>query len=231
MSLWARLAREYLALRFRWIDRRRHQRWVLERFDGFELLVMPEVFHPALFHSSSLMADVLRDTPLDPDAGVLDLGCGSGYLALVAARRGCRVTAIDLNPDAVRCAKVNVTINRLEDRIEVRDGDLWNALTTERFDLVLFNPPFLPASAMARGKPARPWDLAWFEPSGLAERFAQGLPGRLTEHGKAWVVTSSHSSTDWAEVLAAHGLSTTTLRAKRLPTGEILAILEVRPRT
>ncbi len=60
-----------------------------------------------------------------------------------------RVVAVDINPAAVRCAQINALLNQLEQRIEVRRGDLFAPVAGERFDLVLFNPPFL------RGAPRR----------------------------------------------------------------------------
>ena len=78
---------------------------------------------------------------------VLDMGTGSGIAAIAAARRGARVVAVDISTEAVRCARINVLLNRVDDRVEIRCGDLFEPVQGERFDLVLFNPPFYAGQA------------------------------------------------------------------------------------
>ena len=80
---------------------------------------------------------------------MLDLGSGSGACGLAAARRGCSVVAVDINPSAVRCTRVNALLNCSNLEIDVRQGDLFAPVQHERFDVVLFNPPYY------RGVPAR----------------------------------------------------------------------------
>lgn len=63
----------------------------------------------------------------DPLSGftVLDVGCGSGILAIAAAFLGCgSVTGVDLDPDAVEAARENVKINHVEDKVRILEGDL-----------------------------------------------------------------------------------------------------------
>ena len=82
---------------------------------------------------------------LVPDAFLgtaLDLGCGAGTLALVAARRGAkRAVGVDLNPRAVELAKFNARLNALD--AEFLAGDSVEPVANERFDLVLSQPPFV----------------------------------------------------------------------------------------
>jgi release factor glutamine methyltransferase len=94
------------------------------------------------------------------------------------------VVAVDINPAAVRCASINALLNHLEHKIEVRHGDLFAGLSSERFDLVLFNPPFL------LGKPRDDRDRAW-RSTDVAERFAAGLAAQLKPGGYALVVLST----------------------------------------
>src|SRR5262249_54957822 len=136
----------------RMVLRRRVGRLILEHLDGVPLLVLPEVFHPTVFRTSALLARTIATAappgcrPGTGAAGqeggyVLDMGTGTGVGAVFAARQGCRVVGVDVNPEAVRCARINTLLNRLEDRIEIREGDLFAPVQGERFDLVLFNPP------------------------------------------------------------------------------------------
>jgi methylase of polypeptide subunit release factors len=75
-------------------------------------------------------------------------------------------------------------LNHVEDRIQVHQGDLFGPVKNERFDLILFNPPFF------RGEPREPYDRAWRSPD-VAERFAVDLSRHLTANGQALVVLSS----------------------------------------
>lgn len=168
------------------ILRRRLRRRVLEHLDGVPLLVLPDVFHPTVFLSSALLVRTLaKRAPAGGDASrALDMGTGSGVGAVFAARHGYRVTAVDINPEAVRCARINALMNHLDDCIEVREGDLFTPVEGETFDLVLFNPPFF------RGTPKDALDRAW-RATDVLERFAAGLPAALTPEGRALIVLSS----------------------------------------
>lgn len=71
---------------------------------------------------------------------VLDVGTGSGVLAVFAADRARRVVALDIDPLAVENARYNVVQHKLVDRIEVRQSDLFSGVgENEKFDVILFN--------------------------------------------------------------------------------------------
>jgi SAM-dependent methyltransferase len=72
----------------------------------------------------------------------LDLGTGCGLLALVAASHSDRVLAVDRNPRAVQMARFNARLNGLSG-VECREGDLFEPVRNDRFDLVVSNPPFV----------------------------------------------------------------------------------------
>lgn len=78
-------------------------------------------------------------------AKALDMGTGSGILALEAAKYSGKVIAVDVSKRAVEELRKKVVSESL-DNIEVRESDLFSAIgNDERFDLILFNPPYLPA--------------------------------------------------------------------------------------
>jgi release factor glutamine methyltransferase len=169
--------------------RRRLGRVVLEEVDGLPLIVLPEVFNPALFRTGTVLAEAVASSPWAAPRSVgsraLDLGTGSGVGAVFAARRGHQVVAVDLNPEAVRCARLNALLHRLEDQIEAREGDLFAPVAGERFDLILFNPPFF------RGVPKNNrFDLAW-RGTDVLERFAAGLPAALAPDGVLLLLLST----------------------------------------
>jgi HemK-related putative methylase len=147
-------------------------------------VVLPGVFNPAVFRSGQYFADFLSEMKLYRHGmSVLDLGTGSGVLAVIAAIRSCRVTAIDIEKQPVACAQANAALSGVE--VRVLQGDLFAPVRGERFDLVLFNPPWY------RGVPKSSADRAWRSPD-IFERFASNLPNMLNPKGQALIILSSH---------------------------------------
>jgi methylase of polypeptide subunit release factors len=77
-----------------------------------------------------------------PVARALDLGTGNGHQALLAAHHVERITAIDINPRALRFAAFNAELNRAHG-IEFREGNLFEPVAGEEFDLIVCNPPYV----------------------------------------------------------------------------------------
>jgi release factor glutamine methyltransferase len=110
--------------------------------------VLPSVFNPALHFTSAFLVEYLRRSGVvSPGSSVLDLGTGTGIAAIAAAQAGAgRVVATDINPDAARCAAYNVRRYRLHDVVAVRQGDLFEPVRGEHFDLIISNPPYFKGS-------------------------------------------------------------------------------------
>ena len=157
---------------------------MVEEVGGYPIVVMPQVFNPRLLRSGKFFASQLDERTVPPGISVLDLGTGSGIGAIVAARWADTVVAVDINPVAVRCATINALLNHVEDRVTVRYGDLFQPVEGERFDLILFNPPFY------RGTPRDLTDVAW-RSEDVVSRFACELSQHLTESGTALVILST----------------------------------------
>lgn len=94
-------------------------------------------FGTGLHPTTRLMIEGLQDR-VKPGMEVLDLGTGSGILAIPAARLGARVTALDISDVAVEVARENVAVNGVGDRISVAEGTI-EAVAGQRFDLILAN--------------------------------------------------------------------------------------------
>ena len=74
-----------------------------------------------------------------PGTAVLDIGCGTGILSVLAARLGAdRVAAADISPEAVKAARHNAALNGVQDRVFVRESDLTEAVDGT-FDLAAAN--------------------------------------------------------------------------------------------
>ena len=213
------LWRTALAWRFRLFQRHRYQRLVLEHLDtsGINVVVLPQVFNPKLLRTGELFADYLTHSNLiTATSRVLDIGSGSGVAAIAAARKGCSVVAVDINPAAVRCTRINALLNDVEARIDARQSDLFGAIGhTERFDVVLFNPPYY------RGAPRDALDHAWRSPD-LIERFAAQLGGHLAPQGAAMLVLSTDGERDaFLDALTSAGFSTAMQASKNFGNEEI----------
>ena len=120
------------------------------------LAVPPSVFHPGIFITSRIFAAFLRSCDLTGKS-VVEIGTGSGILALSAARAGARsVLALDINPAAVAAARDNAARNGLSGIVSARSSDLLSATTADEiFDVVVSSPPSFP------GEPRDMADRAW----------------------------------------------------------------------
>ncbi|MFF5144844.1 methyltransferase [Streptomyces sp. NPDC013157] len=94
-------------------------------------------------HDTVLSTRALYRERVCAGAAVLDMGSGAGALALAAARRGAHVTAFDRTSRAVLATRFNARLTRLP--VEVLHGDLFGPVAGRRFDLVVSNPPYVPA--------------------------------------------------------------------------------------
>jgi release factor glutamine methyltransferase len=210
----------WLAARFWLLERHRHRTLVLERVRGIPTIVLEDVFNPALFGSSELLLRSLEPL-IRPGMRVLDMGTGSGLIAVGAARLGADVVAVDLLAQAVRCATINALLNGVQDRVDARHGDRFAPVIDDRFDLVLFNPPYF------SGPPRAAWETAWRSPDAL-QRFAAGVQTVLRPGGSAVLALSSRIP-DLAALLADAPLDVEVLQRKRYG-GEELTIQRWTPR-
>lgn len=207
---------------YRLFRRKRHDAVALERIGDIPLLVLPGVLNPKIMRTGAFFATQLQSNLVEPGSEVLDMGTGSGVCAIAAARYARRVVAVDINPVAVRCAQINALINTLENKIEVAHGDLFAPVKGRRFDIVLFNPPFI------RGAPANDADRAW-RSIDVAERFATGLTEHLTLSGFALVLLSTYG--DAFEFVRQFQRSKfdISIVAERAFVNEKLTLLRLRP--
>ncbi len=182
------------------------------RLMGLDLVILPGVLHPKHFKSSRLLGRYVAALPL---AGrrVADLGTGSGLLGLLAARSGGTVTALDINPLAIACARANAERNGLHDRMKVCLSDGFDgAPEGERYDLIVTNPPFYPRAVDGLADHA----FAAGDGHAFMSRLAAAIDLRLAAGGEIVMIHSS--DTDFAPVEAmmeARGLTAATVSVHR----------------
>ena len=180
-----------------------------------------DVYEPA--EDTFLLADNL-DVYLGER--VLEIGTGCGLLAILAAKAGARVVVTDINQAALECARVNAHTHGVANCIDFRLGNLFEPVAKERFDLVIFNPPYLPIEPKeAFGTPL---DLAWEAgPDGRAviDRFLNELSEYLAPNGHALFVQSSLADVEKTiRALEANGLRVEIAARRKLSFEELFML-------
>lgn len=104
----------------------------------FEIDTSETVYIPA--EDSFLLAENLAIRPGD---SVLEIGTGTGIVAMYASKITDKITVTDINFDAVELAEHNFKKNGIEN-IEILFGNLFEPLKNRKFDVILFNTPYLP---------------------------------------------------------------------------------------
>jgi ribosomal protein L11 methylase PrmA len=108
--------------------------------NGIELEVLDGVFNPSTELTFSTKSVIINLPELNGKK-VLDMGCGTGVLSLIAAKRGAsEVLGVDNCPLANLCANGNVKRNNLSRTVEIRDSSLFSNIS-EKFDVILANLP------------------------------------------------------------------------------------------
>jgi release factor glutamine methyltransferase len=184
MLSWGHVRRALQPLLLKYWIEGRSQRSVKTSVEGFELVVFPTVFHPRYFGSSAIFAHFISSLPLKGKS-FLDLGCGSGIVALCAARLGASVTAVDINPEAVRCTLENALRHDLP--VQVYTGDLFSSVGDAQYDVVACNPPFL------LGIPQSQTETAFYGgfDFDMIRKFAAGVRAHLRPGGSIFTILSS----------------------------------------
>jgi release factor glutamine methyltransferase len=180
-------------------------------------VVEGQVYDPA---EDSFM---LLDAALDRSPRrALEIGTGCGLIAIYLSRAGCPfVVGTDVSADAISCAKLNA--RRLAPGVHLVRGDLFSAIRGV-FDLVLFNPPYLPVEE-GQGE-----QVSWAGgPDGrkLIDPFIKGLGRLLSVDGVALLVESSASDAGQTKAMAQReGLSHSVLGGERFFFEE-LSVVEI----
>jgi SAM-dependent methyltransferase len=125
----------------------------------------------------------------------LDVGCGAGAAALWLSRHAEHVVATDVNPRALAFLKMNAALNGISN-VEGREGDLFQAVDGERFDIIASQPPYVPAAADA---PAATYLYGGPLGNELVSRILSELPRHLSRDGRAMLVFEQARRSDTPE--------------------------------
>ena len=193
---------------------------------GFRLIVRPTVFHPRYFLSSECFARFITRLDLSGKR-VIDVGTGSGILALAAAQAGAEsVIAADINPNAALAAVENARTNGVGDRVSALCSNLLSALAPRPlFDVILSSPP------KHAGEPRDLADRGWHAGPhyrDIAALFDQSR-GRLRPGGRLYVMVSSDSDLDLFSALISRAGFQARLVAERSIVIESFLIYMLQP--
>jgi release factor glutamine methyltransferase len=140
-------------------------------YKNISVTVLPNVFHPGFFHSTKMLLRFLLLQDIHKK-DLLELGCGSGIISVMAAKKGAIVTASDINTHAV----TNVILNAQKNHVEINaiHSDLYEQLPEKRWDWIIINPPYYPSD------PANEAEYAWY--CGQEYQYFENLFRNLSAH-------------------------------------------------
>ena len=187
-------------------ERSRYRSVVQQRRSGTPLQhVIGEVsFYGLRFHvdrealipraeTEELLDQVIKLAPRDRDIRCLDLGTGTGVIAVCMARYlpMAQVTAVDISPMALRVARENAKLNEVDKRIEFIESD-WFSHVEGEFDFIVSNPPYITTNEL------------------------DGLPSEVREHEPSVALDGGTDGLERIRAIAAQ------LRAYLRPEGAVL---------
>jgi release factor glutamine methyltransferase len=116
-----------------------------QEFYGLPFLVAPSVLIPRP-ETEHVVEKVVQLAPLFPRPRIVDVGTGSGAIAIAVAHEwpSAAITAVDISAAALELARRNAERIGFADRIRFFQADLLGPVRDERFDIVVSNPPYVP---------------------------------------------------------------------------------------
>ncbi len=191
-------------------------------FADYVFRVGEEVYEPA--EDSFLFAENL----MAKEGGiVVDIGTGCGILGIIAAKRAANVLATDMNPYAIQCAKENAKANGVSGKMLFVRGDLFAPIWMEcKFDLILFNAPYLPSEGVEK--------MSWTEQAwagGVSGRkvvdtFIREAPNYLMQNGEILLMQSTLSGvSETLQILEGRGLRADVVAKQDIPFFETIVLI------
>ena len=190
------------------------QKKISFHYQNLEILLHKNVYEPA--EDTFLLLDSIDASSKDK---MLEIGTGTGIIALACAQKGAKVICSDINPFAIELVKKNRELNKnqISGSIEIRKGSLFEVVKhNETFNLIIFNPPYLTT------RQDEQVDNGWFDKAVAGGKtgldttipFLSKLSEYLTNSGKAFTILSTQSPREpFNQILRDHHLKTTIINS------------------
>ena len=191
------------------------------RFKNLVFEICDQVYEPS--EDSFLFAENLK---VEKDDFVLDLGTGSGILAILASQKAHCVFSVDINPFAVRCAKANAKNNNAQNKMVFVQADMFSVFYEVKFDLVLFNAPYLPSEGEDNSWIARSW-AGGASGRQIIDRFIADVSDFLVPDGRVLMMQSTLAGLDESITqFEKRGFKAKVVASLALPFFETLTLIE-----
>ncbi len=188
-------------------------------YQGLEFQTCEKVYEPA--EDTFLLAENLMVKKTDK---VLEIGTGTGIIAVIASKQAKNVVAVDINKYAIECTQKNSKINHSS--IDIRLGDLFDTVENEKFDLILFNTPYLPTNKdeIVDDELEAAWN-GGIDGRIIINRFIKDLTAHLNPGGRVQMVQSSLSNVEQSmRIFKDMGFEVSVTAAQRLFFEEIVVL-------
>ncbi len=182
-------------------------------YKDIKLTVSENVYEPR--EDSILIAEALEEKLKEKKyKTILEVGCGSGLLSIIAAKQSA-VTCVDLNPRAVEITKKNAESNNV--KIKCFVSDLFKNVEG-KFDLIVFNPPYLPDKDKIKGSEM------WSD-DGTIKRFIEQSKQHLEKNGEILLLISSLTGLKRIQTLFKdNNFSVNIIKNKKVPWEDLLVL-------
>ena len=164
-------------------------------YDTICIKIHPDVFPPQMTFSTKILLDFVNELDLE-NKNVLELGCGSGIISLLASRKKANAIASDINKTALEYLKSNASENNLN--VTTVFSDLFQDLPNQAFDYIIINPPYYPQ------KPKNIREQAWFCGAHFEyfEKLFTQLPNHLRPETKCYMILSQDCDLEKIKAIA-----------------------------
>ena len=151
-------------------------------------------------HETTRMCLEVLEKYAAPSKSLLDVGTGSGILSIGAAKMGCgKITAVDIDTVAVKVAKENAALNKVEDKIDIVCGNLTDCIKKEKYDIVVANIIADAIIMLSGGISDFLSDTGVYITSGIINHRADDVKAKLAECD--FVITDEISQGDWVAIV------------------------------
>ena len=168
-------------------------------FNDIKIKTSPMVYTPG--EDTFFVEDVLKKEltkniqPVNVN-NILEVGCGSGYLLIVLVKLcpKSKFVAIDINTHALQITLENINLNGLDQKsIELIHSDLFTKVKSKLFDIIIFNPPYLPTeNKFAELNDNNIVNLAWEGGDKIIKAFLLSVENFLSRDGKIIILLSNY---------------------------------------